>query len=83
MRIDIKLNVTPQELRTFFGLPDVQPLQEEMLAQLRARLQSGADELDPLTVMRPFLTPSVGAMETMQKAFWQAFTSASAGESDD
>ena len=83
MRINIKVNVTPQELREFFGLPEVQPLQQEMLERLGERLRAGAEELDPATLMRPFLTPNVAAMESMQKAFWQAFASASREETGD
>ena len=35
-------------------------------------------------MMQPFLTPNIGAMEAMQRAFWQAFSAgsaAAAGES--
>ena len=74
MNINIKLDLTPEELRSFFGLPDVKPLQDEMLQKLRERLQAGAEEMDPMGLMQPFLLPNQSAMEAMQKAFWQSLT---------
>ncbi|MCP5153509.1 MAG: hypothetical protein H6983_05050 [Ectothiorhodospiraceae bacterium] len=83
MKIDIELDVTPEELRTFLGLPDVKPIQDEMLAALRERLLAGSEDLDPVRMMQPFLTPNVGAMEAMQRAFWQAFSAGAAGSTGD
>lgn len=83
MKIQVEMDVTPEELRTFFGLPDVRPLQEEMLAQLRERMLAGTAGFDPANLMRPFLTPNLQAMEGLQRAFWQAFSKAGAGDSED
>jgi hypothetical protein len=84
MKINITVDVTPEELREFLGLPDVKPIQQEMLEKFRERMQAGAEGFDPVSLMQPFLAPNLGAMESMQKAFWQAFTQASqAGEPKD
>ena len=58
MKINITLDVTPEEARQFFGLPDVQGLQEEMLKQAQQRLaesgnQAFADMLS--TAVQPML----------------------------
>jgi len=31
MKITLDIDCTPEELRSFFGLPDVRPMQEEQL----------------------------------------------------
>jgi len=73
VKIRIDIDVTPQELRRFFGLPDVEPLQEEMLQKIREKMQAGAEGFDPVSLMRPFMPANMQSMEAMQKAFWQAF----------
>lgn len=73
MKIEIKVDVTPEEARRFFGLPDVKPLQDELLERFREQVRS-AEGLDPARLMAPFVTPNLGAFETMQKAFWEAFS---------
>ena len=35
MKIKFDIEATPQELRSFFGLPDIESLQQEMLDRLR------------------------------------------------
>lgn len=80
MKIRIDVNMTPQELRTFLGLPDVEPLQREMMEKIRERMQAGAEDFDPLTLMKPFLPPNLQSMEEMQRTFWQAFSGGSGGE---
>lgn len=72
MRIKIDVDVTPQELRTFFGLPEVEPLQREMLEKIREKVQAGAEGLDPVSLMRPFLPPNMQSVEALQKAFWDS-----------
>lgn len=72
MKIKFDIEVTPQELRTFFGLPDVEPLQQRLLAQLEEQIQKGAAGFDPMTLMKPFLPPNLQGFDGMQKAFWDA-----------
>ena len=80
MKIKIDVNLTPEEARAFFGLPDLQPLQEEMLGKIREKMLAGVDGYDPLTVMQPFLPKNLQTMEAMQKAFWQAVSGADSGK---
>jgi len=79
MKISIDVDVTPQELRTFLGLPDVQPLQDEMMQNIRDKMHAGAEGFDPVSLMKPFLPQNMQAMEALQKAFWKAFTGNPAG----
>ena len=72
MKITINLDVTPQEARTFFGLPDVKPLQDEMLGKVREKILSGAEGFDPVSLLKPFFPQNVQTLEAMQKSFWQA-----------
>lgn len=74
MKITIDVDITPRELRTFFGLPDVKPLQDEMLDRIREKMRKGAEGFDPITLMKPLMPQSMQSIEALQTAFWQAFT---------
>jgi len=39
MKVTIDVDITPEELRRFIGLPDVENLQKEMLSQAHKYLQ--------------------------------------------
>jgi len=80
MKIKLDLDATPQELRAFLGLPDVQPLQQEMMEQVREKMMQGISGFDPATVMKPFLPEQLQSVESWQKFMWDAFR-ASAGSS--
>ena len=77
MKIRVEMDVSADELRAFLGLPDVKPLQDEMMDKVRESLNSGTAGVDAIKMMQPFLAPNMQAMEGMQRAFWKAFTQAS------
>ena len=74
MKINITMESTPAELREFLGLPEVGTLQAEMIEKIREQMQAGAEGLDPLSLMRPFIAPNVQSMEAMQRAFWNGLS---------
>jgi hypothetical protein len=74
MKFNIELDVTPEELRRFLGLPDVAPLQEELMNKLKERIDSGMTDYDPVKLMEPFLTGNLKSFESMQKLFWNAMS---------
>src|SRR5947209_18979257 len=47
MKIHLDLDCTPDELRGFFGLPDVRPMQEKLLKDVEERLRANVKALDP------------------------------------
>ncbi len=71
MKITIDVDMTPEELRRFLGLPDVTVLHEEMVEEMRARL-AGGEGFDPASLVGPMMATNVAAYETMQRAFWNA-----------
>ena len=74
MKVRMEIEVSPAEARAFLGLPDVTPLQEDMLEKVREGIASGTVGVDAVSLMRPFLAPNLQAMEGWQRAFWKAFT---------
>jgi hypothetical protein len=65
----ISVDITPEEMRTLMGWPDVQGLHEEMINKIREQMNAGAEGYDPLSLMQPFFTQSANSMESLQKMF--------------
>lgn len=65
----ISVDITPEEMRTLMGWPDVQCLHEEMINKIREQMNAGAEGYDPLSLMQPFFTQSANSMESLQKMF--------------
>ncbi len=82
MKIKFDIDVTPQELRTFFGLPDIEPLQQEIMARIRDNMLKGVAGFDPVTLMKPFLPANLQSLDGMHKAFWDAMRAATQGRED-
>jgi len=83
MKIKFDIDATPQELRTFFGLPDVETLQKEMMEQIREKMLDGAEGFDPLSLMKPLMPEHLQSMTALQKSFWNVLTAASNEEKED
>jgi hypothetical protein len=73
MKIRVDFDVTPKELREFFGLPDVQEIHEEMLAELKERWKAGAEGYDPAVLLKPLLPGQMQMFEALQKSLWKGF----------
>jgi hypothetical protein len=73
MNIKFDIDASPEELRRFFGLPDITPLQDEMIAIVKQNMRSGMEGFDVNTLLKPWLPPHMQSMEAVQKAFWDSF----------
>ena len=76
MKIRIDVDITPQELREFFGLPNIQPMHDELIAKIRENMLRGVEGFDPATLMRPFMPEHLRSLESLQKSFWDSWSQA-------
>ncbi len=72
MKVTVNVECTPEEARAFFGLPDVKPMQEAVMAQVQEKLMSNIQAMDPETIMRSWNSASMQGMEQLQQAFWNS-----------
>ena len=70
MKVTIDIDCTPQEARTFFGLPDVEPMQKALMQQLQDRMQQNLAAMEPEALMKTWLPVSIQSFEQLQKMFW-------------
>lgn len=67
MKINVTIDCTPEEARTFFGLPDVKPMQDDLLAELHERLRKNLQAMDPETMLRTWLPATLKGFEQWQE----------------
>ena len=76
MKVNIEMEMTPQEARAFMGLPDVAPMQKRMLEDMQDRMKAAFDAGDPDGMMKawmPFFGQPAGsadAFQQFQKLMW-------------
>ncbi|MBO0332754.1 hypothetical protein J0X12_03955 [Sneathiella sp. CAU 1612] len=73
MKITVDIDCTPQEARTFLGLPEVEKMQEAVMKELQAKMLENIANLDPENMMKTWLPAGIQGFEQMQKMFWSQF----------
>ena len=76
MKIKIDIDCTPEEARAFFGLPDVAPMQEAVMEDIKARLMEALGASDPEALFKTWLPAGLQGWEQAQKAFLAQMTGA-------
>jgi len=71
MKIKIEIDCTPQEARSFFGLPDLEPIHDAVTAEMKERMEDAAKAMDPEAFMKAWM-PGGPGMEKMQEMFFSA-----------
>ncbi len=70
MKVNFDIECTPQEARQFFGLPNVEPMQEALMKELEERLKENMNSLDPETMLKTWLPATIQGWGEVQKMFW-------------
>ncbi len=73
MKVTIDIDCTPEEARTFLGLPDVKPMQDEMMREMTEKMRAAMSGIGPEEAMRMWLPASMQAAEQFQKMFAQFY----------
>ncbi len=71
MKITVDIECTPHEARTFFGLPNIEPLQDQLLEQLQQQLSSYLKSTDPEAMLKLWLPEGIKGLNQIQEHFWQ------------
>jgi hypothetical protein len=56
MKATIEIDCTPDELRATMGLPDVKPLQANLMADLERRMKEAADRMSPENIIKSWFS---------------------------
>ncbi len=67
MKITLNIDCTPQEARTFFGMPDVEPLNDMIISEMTKRAKDNMDTLaDPEKLVAAWISMGGKGMEGLQ-----------------
>ena len=70
MKVTFNIDCTPQEARAFFGLPDVAPMQEQLMKQMQDKMTDNIKNMDPETLAKTWIPLAMQNWTEMQKTFW-------------
>jgi hypothetical protein len=83
MKVNVEIDCTPEEARAFFGLPDLKPMQDRILAEIEQRMRTSLNAMDPTEVFKSWLPASMQGVEQvqqMQQMFWQNLAALAGGQ---
>ncbi len=69
MKCRLEVDCTPLEARQFFGLPDVQPLQATIMAEVEKKMLTEMERFSPESVLKSWLSMFNQSPEQLQEAF--------------
>ena len=79
MKVHVEIDMTPEEARKLMGLPDVAPLQEEMLNEMQRRIKAALDTSDPEAMLRGWMPLGGQGFEQFQRFLWDSAKRAAGG----
>jgi len=80
MKIKFDIEASADELRRFFGWPNVEKLQQELIDKIRENMQAGMQGFDPASLLKPVMPPNLQSMQAFQQAFWETMMGNTAEE---
>lgn len=81
MKVTIDIDCTPEEARSFMGLPDVSAAQQAVVEEWQKRAMEAMSAMDPQSLFKAWV-PDGGVpggtegWDQFQKAFWSSMTNA-------
>ena len=82
MKINFEIEMTPEEVRKVMGLPDVEPMQKELMATMQEKMNTYVVEIsDPELFMECIMPMGIQGMEQVQD-FFSRFATVAADKKD-
>ncbi len=71
MKVNIEVDMTPEEARKMMGLPDVSKIQEKIATEMQKRAMAALETYDPQALLKAWMP---GGFEPFQK-LWEVAAS--------
>ena len=81
MKVTIEVDCTPLEARAFMGLPDVTPLNEHLVGEMKNRLTANITMLAPEELVKNWMAFGAGAQEQFRNLMTAAAGAGMGGKS--
>jgi len=79
MKLNIQIDMTPDEARRFLGLPDVSKAQDRMMAEVEKRMKAAMDINDPEAMVRAWMPLGGQGFEQFQRFLFDSARRAAGG----
>jgi hypothetical protein len=74
MKVNVEIDCTPAEARHFLGLPDVQPLNDHLVAEMQKRMDANMAAMQPEELMKSWTSFGAQAQEQFRQLMQTAVT---------
>ena len=81
MKLNIEVECTPEEARAFLGLPDIRPVNDTLVAEMKKRVEANMAMLAPEELMKNWMAFGGQATEQFRKMMTSAAGAAISGSS--
>ncbi len=79
MKVTVDIDCTPEEARAFLGLPDVKPMQEQLMREVQERMAANIRAMEPEAMLRTWLPATLKGFEQIQEMFISQMTGTKRG----
>ena len=76
MKMNVEIECTPAEARAFLGLPNVEPINDHMVAEIKRRMDENIALMQPEELMKSWMSFGVQAQDHFRRLMDVAATSA-------
>ena len=76
MKMNVQVECTPIEARAFLGLPNVEPLNDHLVAEMKRRMEENMAMMQPEELMKSWMSFGVQAQDQFRRLMELAATSA-------
>lgn len=74
MKVNVEVECTPAEARHFLGLPDVQPLNDHLVAEMQKRMDANMSAMQPEELMKTWTSFGLQAQDQFRQLMQAAAT---------
>lgn len=67
MKVKVDIEISPEEVRRLFGLPDVEAFQRQLMEEIRERMRAGVEGYDPLRLFEPYVKGTLASWDLFQR----------------
>ena len=67
MKVNLEVDCTPEEARAFLGLPDVAPLNDHLVAEMKRRMDENMAAMQPDELMKTWTSFGLQAQDQFRK----------------
>lgn len=72
MKVTVDVECTPEEARAFLGLPDVEPLNDYIIQQMKVRMEQNIHSMQPEEIIKNWSSLGVTAQDQFFKLMQSA-----------